>query len=165
MPDQEGMTAALGAVSSVQQAVAPRMTSHVVTREEIRRFSVAIGATDDVHYDVEDARSQGFRDLLAPPFYFATLGLSLGRVLPSSQLRPDGMALTDELAGRVVAGGSSIEWHGPIVAGDEIVLRETLDSTYEKAGRSGKLTFYVYTHTYTVNDAPVVVERLTRIGR
>jgi acyl dehydratase len=142
-----------------------RSGRHLATRESIRHFAVAIGAMAAVHHDVEAARAGGFRDLLAPPSYFSVMGLSLGRILPSELLRPDGIPLTDELQGRAVAGEAAVEWLGDIIAGDTVEFEERFAGSYVAAGRSGPLNCYVYHRTYSVESAVVVRERLVRIGR
>jgi hypothetical protein len=142
-----------------------RSGRHLATRESIRHFAVAIGAMAPVHHDVEAARAGGFRDLVAPPSYFSVMGLSLGRILPSELLRPDGIPLSDELQGRAVAGEASVEWFGDIIAGDIVEFEERFAGSYVAAGRSGPLNCYVYNRTYAVESAVVVRERLVRIGR
>jgi acyl dehydratase len=142
-----------------------RSGRHLATRESIRHFAVAIGAMAPIHHDVEAARDQGFRDLVAPPFYFSVMGLSLGRILPSGQLRPDGLPMTDELQGRAVAGETAVEWLGHIIAGDEVEFEERFTGSYVAPGRSGPLNCYAYDRTYAVQSRVVVTERLVRIGR
>ena len=102
------------------QTVADQTAAQLVTRHEIRRFAFAVGATSAIHHDLAAARARGYPDLVAPAFFFTTLGLSLGRFLPPDQLREDGLARDDEVVGRVVAGDTTIEWSGAIVAGDEV---------------------------------------------
>jgi acyl dehydratase len=142
-----------------------RSGQHLATRESIRHFAVAIGARSAIHHDVEAARAAGFRDLVAPPFYFSVLGLSLGRILPSSELRPDGRPLADELDGRAVAGEAAVEWFGHIIAGDDVAFEERFAGSYVVPGRSGPLHCFAYDRAYTVRSQVVVKERLVRIGR
>lgn len=142
-----------------------RSGQHLATRDSIRHFAVAIGAMAAIHHDVEAARAAGFRDLVAPPFYFSVLGLSLGRSLPSSELRPDGRPLADELDGRAVAGEAAVEWFGHIIAGDDVALEERFTGSYVVPGRSGPLHCFAYDRDYTVQSRVVVKERLVRIGR
>jgi acyl dehydratase len=142
-----------------------RSGQHLATRESIRHFAVAIGAMAAIHHDVEAARAAGFRDLVAPPFYFSVLGLSLGRSLPSSELRPDGRPLADELDGRAVAGEAAVEWFGHIIAGDDVAFEERFTGSYVVPGRSGPLHCFAYDRAYTVQSRVVVKERLVRIGR
>jgi acyl dehydratase len=142
-----------------------RSATQLVARHDIRRFAVAIGALAPEHHDVAAARALGHRDLLAPAFFFSTLGLNLGRVLPSDRLRADGLARDDELGMRVVAGESTVEWHRPIVAGDEVSVRERFAGERRRNGRSGPLALFEYVREYRIGDDLAVRETLVRIGR
>jgi acyl dehydratase len=142
---------------------AQESSSRLVTREEVRRFAAALRAMNPVHHDVEFARTRGFRDLVAPPFFFCTLGMSLGEIHTADQLRVDGLPAVDQLVGPVVAGGSSVRWFAPIFAGDELSVRQALERREPKAGRSGALTFYTYSRTYYVDEQIVVAEKFVRI--
>jgi acyl dehydratase len=139
--------------------------TQLVTRHEVRRFAFAVGATAPIHHDVTAARARGYRDLVAPAFFFCTLSLSLGRFLPPDQLREDGLARDDELVGRVVAGDATVEWFGVIVAGDEVNVRQHFLGTRAKVGRSGPFTIFEYARSYTVDGRQVVHEQLARIAR
>ncbi|WNI19008.1 FAS1-like dehydratase domain-containing protein [Actinacidiphila sp. ITFR-21] len=143
----------------------PGAPATLITREAIRRFAVTLGTLNPIHHDVATARRRGFRDLVAPPFFFTTVGMSMGRLTTSDRLRADGMPLEDELTGRVVAGETSVRWYGPIVAGDEVSAHQELRSEQRKTGRSGPLTLFTYSKTYFVDDRLVVAETLVRIGR
>jgi acyl dehydratase len=139
--------------------------TQLVTRHEVRRFAFAVGATSPIHHDLAAARARGYRDLVAPAFYFNTLSLSLGRFVPASQFREDGLARDDELAGRVMAGETTVEWLEPVVAGDELSVRQHFEGSRAKTGRSGPFTIFEYTRTYTVDGRTVIIEQLARIGR
>jgi acyl dehydratase len=145
----------------MKKGVEPRL----VTRLAIRQFAAAIGSRDPRYYDVAVARQRGYRDLVAPPFFFTTFGLSWGRLRLATDLRLDGMPADDELPGRIVAGGSTIEWHHPFVAGDEVNVEQALTGQETKAGRGGPLTMYHYRRVYRTGDEVAVVERYTRIAR
>ena len=147
------------------QAVPDETAAQLVTRHEIRRFAFAVGATSPIHHDVAAARARGYPDLVAPAFFFTTLGLSLGRFLPPDQLREDGLARDDEVVGRVVAGDTTIEWSGAIVAGDEVRVTQRFLGRRSKVGRSGPFTIFDYARSYTVDGHQVVLEHLARIAR
>jgi hypothetical protein len=142
-----------------------RTSVRVVSRDDVRHFAVSINAMDPIHHDVAAARAAGFRDLVGPPNFFVVLGLSLGRVLPSSELRADGMPKDDEAKGRLVAGESAVEWFGDIIAGDEVVMTEQLEGTFVKEGRSGTLKGFRHIRLYEIDGRVVVKELLTRIAR
>lgn len=137
----------------------------LVTRHEIRRFAFAVGATGPIHHDLAAARSRGYRDLVAPAFFFCTLSMSLGRLVPPGELRADGMARDDEVVGRVVAGDTTVEWFGDLVAGDEVHVRQHFLGRRSKAGRSGPFTIFDYARSYTVDGRQVILEHLARIAR
>jgi hypothetical protein len=142
------------------------MTEHrfVISRAEIRRFALSIGATAAAHHDVEAARAAGYRDLVAPPYFFQALGLSIGRLLPSDELRDDGLARDDGLSGNVVAAGSSVTLGEPICAGDEVSVEVRDDPPEVKAGSRGPLTLHTIRRTYVVNGSVVADEAYLRIG-
>jgi len=139
-------------------------THHVVSRSGVRRFALATGACNEIHHDPDYARALGFRDIVAPPGYFTAIALSLGRELPSSQLRHDGLAATDQLDGRVMAGGFVARWHAALCAGDEITAREEHLPPRTVTGRSGQLTIHTVHRSYFVGEQLAIEERSDRIG-
>jgi acyl dehydratase len=143
---------------------APADLTWTVSRSEVRRFALAIGATAPVHHDVEAARRAGYRDLLAPAYFFLTMGLSLGRLLPVQQLRADGLAAGDGLSGRVVAAGSDVVLGEPICAGDTVRVEVSELPPETKQGSNGPLTIHTINRTYLVNGRAAVSEAYIRIG-
>jgi hydroxyacyl-ACP dehydratase HTD2-like protein with hotdog domain len=137
---------------------------HPVSRSEIRHFALATGALDRIHHDYDYARAHGYRDVVAPPNFFSAIALSLGRTAPSSQLRADGLALQDQLVGRIVAGGTAARWHGAFCAGDEIQVLEEHLPHRQKASRHGTLVIHSVNRRYLVDDRLVVEERNDRIA-
>jgi hydroxyacyl-ACP dehydratase HTD2-like protein with hotdog domain len=139
-------------------------THHAVSRSGVRRFALATGARNEIHHDPDYARALGYRDIVAPPGYFTAIALSLGRELPSSQLRHDGLAATDQLDGRVMAGGFVARWHAALCAGDEITAREEHLPPRTVTGRSGQLTIHTVHRSYFVGEQLAIEERSDRIG-
>jgi acyl dehydratase len=164
-PDQTALDQTTADQPMPDRAVPDQTAAQLVTRHEIRRFAFAVGATSPIHHDVAAARARGYPDLVAPAFFFTTLGLSLGRFLPPDQLREDGLARDDEVVGRVVAGDTTIEWSGAIVAGDEVRVIQRFLGRRSKVGRSGPFTIFDYARSYTVDGHQVVLEHLARIAR
>jgi acyl dehydratase len=163
--DQPAAAQTAGDQAAADPTAADQTAAQLVTRHEIRRFAFAVGATSPIHHDIAAARARGYPDLVAPAFFFTTLGLSLGRFLPPDQLREDGLARDDEVVGRVVAGDTTIEWSGAIVAGDEVRVTQRFLGSRRKVGRSGPFTIFDYTRSYTVDGHQVVLEHLARIAR
>jgi acyl dehydratase len=135
-----------------------------VTRDEVRRVAFAVGANDPIHHDVEAARAQGYPDLVAPIYFFASLGMPIGVEVPVSELGEDGLPLTNG-GGRRVAGTAELRWSGEICAGDEVVVRRRRLEPTVKQGRSGTLTFFPSVFSYLVNGEVVVEHRAIGIGR
>jgi acyl dehydratase len=136
-----------------------------VSRDDIRRFAAAIGADDPVHTDVGSARAAGYRDVVAPAYFFCSLGLSIGKNVRRDELGADGIPLRDEFAGRrVVAGATDVEWVDDIIAGDEVTIDQRLAMVYSRRGKSGPLDFFVYERIYRRASEVLVLESYTRIA-
>lgn len=138
--------------------------SYVVSRPEVRRFALSISAMSPVHHDVDAALAAGYRDLVAPVYFFQAIGLSLGRLLPSTELRADGLAGDDELQGNVVAAGSTVTLGVPICAGDEVQVEVNELLPVVKQGSRGELTIHTINRTYRVNGHMAADESYVRIG-
>lgn len=129
----------------------------VVTRRDIRKYSVATGQTLRKYLDGDEA----------PPLYHVAL---FWDVVELDQLTPDGISI-DSLIPRLpleraMAGGLKIEYHRPIRPGDVLVARRTLADLYEKQGSKGPLIFYEVVMTVeTESGDPVITEKMTRLLR
>lgn len=140
--------------------------ARTVSRDDVRRFALAIGAMAPVHHEVEAARAAGYRDLLGPPHFFSALGMSFGRDSPPWALRADGMPPEeDEVAGRVMAGGVEVHWFGDICANDIVHITMDRLEPEEKDGASGQLRIHPVRRTYSIDGRVTVEEIFTRIGR
>jgi hypothetical protein len=138
--------------------------THLITRDSVRRFAIAIGADDPIYFDPHAAVTAGYRDIVAPRSYFLALGLAHGRVIPRDRLGGDGLPQSTNTQ-RILAGETSVIWYGDMCAGDVVTVSETLVSTDTKVGRSGPLTLYRYERHYACGDTLLVREEFTRIGR
>ena len=129
----------------------------VVTRRDIRKYSVATGQTLRKYLDGDEG----------PPLYHVAL---FWDVVELDQLTPDGVSI-DSLIPRLpleraMAGGLKIEYHRPIRPGDVLVARRTLTDLYEKQGSKGPLIFYEVVMTVeTESGEPVLTEKTTRLLR
>jgi acyl dehydratase len=86
-----------------------------VGREHIRRFAVAIDDANPIYVDVDAAKAAGHGDVIAPPTFLTTIGMSLTGGSPISD--PDlGLDYS-----RVVHGEQRFVHHRPVSPGD--VLR------------------------------------------
>lgn len=135
---------------------APPQTE-LVTRRDIRKYSVSTGQRLRKYLDGDEA----------PPLFHIAL---FWDVVELDQLLPDGLSvdplLPDFPLKRAMAGGWNIEYHRPIVPGDELVMTRTLSDVYEKLGSKGPLIFYEMTRDVkTSSGEPVLTEKITRILR
>ena len=129
-----------------------------VTRRDIVKYSTA----------TEQLQAKYLRGDEAPTMFVFNLFTEIPRV---DELRTDGLAR--RVTGgpslprkRVMAGGTEIRVHRPIVPGDVLTGTRTLVDMYEKKGRSGPLIFSVRELIVTdESGATVLEERQTGIAR
>ncbi len=129
----------------------------VVTRRDIRKYSVATGQRSQKFLDGDEA----------PPMYHLAL---FWDVVELDQLTPDGVSIDTLLPRfplqRAMAGGIKIDYHRTIYPGDILLAKRTLTDIYEKQGSSGPLIFYEVTMEVTTESKePVLTEKTVRILR
>jgi hydroxyacyl-ACP dehydratase HTD2-like protein with hotdog domain len=129
----------------------------LVTRRDIRKYSVATGQTLRKYLDGDEA----------PPMFHIAL---FWDVVELDELTPDGISSDSLLPKfpleRAMAGGLKIEYTQPIYPGDTLVATRTLTDIYEKQGSQGPLIFYEVVMTVeTEAGEPVLTETATRILR
>jgi acyl dehydratase len=91
-----------------------------VSREHIRRFAEAIGDDNPAYRDPEAAKALGYPDVIAPPTFLTTVGLSLRG--PSPIADPDvGVDYS-----RVVHGEQRFVHHRPVRPGDVLTSSTTI---------------------------------------
>jgi acyl dehydratase len=105
----------------------PANEPYEVSREKLREFAGAVGATHAAHTDVQAARSLGYPDVIAPPTFAVVVAQ-----------RAEAQLLEDPAAGidfsRVVHADERFTHHRPIHAGDRLVTVLHVDSITERAG-------------------------------
>jgi hypothetical protein len=136
----------------------------IVSRADIRRYALSVGAAAGIHHDVAAARQAGYRDIVGPAYFFQTIGTSLGRLVPAAALRPDGLIGEDDSEDRVVAGGSEVTLGAPICAGDEVQVTVSEDPPEIKQGSRARLTIRTMHRTYSVAGVVAAQEVYVRIG-
>ena len=57
------------AISTAAVGKAYPPSTYAVGREKIREYALAVGETNPLHLDVEQARAAGYRDVVAPPMF------------------------------------------------------------------------------------------------
>jgi acyl dehydratase len=92
-----------------------------VGREHIRKFAEAIGDANPAYVDPEAARALGYPDVIAPPTFLTTVGMSLGGRGPVSD--PE-LGLNYSL---VVHGEQRFVHHRPVRPGDVLSATTTIE--------------------------------------
>ncbi|GIG38937.1 FAS1-like dehydratase domain-containing protein [Cellulomonas phragmiteti] len=102
---------------------------YVVSREKLREFAEATGATHPAHTDVEAARALGHPDVVAPPTFAVVIAQ-----------RTEAQYVEDPAAGidfsRVVHADERFTHHRPIHAGDHLRTALHVDAVTQRAGLS-----------------------------
>jgi acyl dehydratase len=105
----------------------PPSAPYQVGREKIREFATAIGATEAAYHDPEAARALGHADVIAPPTFPMVLSMAASR-----QIVEDPALGVDY--SRVVHGDQKFAYTRPVVAGDELVCVNTVESINARGG-------------------------------
>jgi hydroxyacyl-ACP dehydratase HTD2-like protein with hotdog domain len=129
--------------------------TQLVTRRDIRKYSVATGQRQQRYLDGDEA----------PPMFHVSL---FWPVLPLDQLGANGVAIDplfpDVPGKRPMAGGLKIDFRLPMRPGDELTATRTLTNIYEKQGSSGSLVFVEVTmQVQNPKGELVLTEKTTRI--
>jgi acyl dehydratase len=99
--------------------------SFEVSREHIRIFADAIGDRNPAYRDRDAARALGHPDVIAPPTFLTTVGLSLATGGGGGPLSDPDLGLDFT---RVVHGQQRFVHHRPVVPGDVLRMRTTVES-------------------------------------
>ena len=152
----------IGASAEPLRVVIDRLTS--------QRYARAIGETDPLYFDVEEAQAAGFADVVVPPNFLPSyIDWSDGG--DEGTLRPDGTPLVDMAwlpaeGVRIMGGGEEMVFHQPLVAGTEVVMNSTLLEVGVKDSRSGLMLIIRVRNSYTAtDDAPIMTCTRTILGR
>lgn len=140
-----------------QIGLSPEPRTELVTRRDIRKYSVATGQRLRKYLDGDEA----------PPLFHLAL---FWDVVEQDKLSPDGVALDNWLPEfplkRAMAGKLKLEYHQAILPGQTLTAHRTLRDMFEKQGSSGQLFFYeVSTDVFDESDSIVLTEHATRILR
>jgi len=131
--------------------------TQLVTRRDIRKYSVATGQRQQRYLDGDEA----------PPMFHVAL---FWPVLPLTELSANGVAIDplfpDVPGKRPMAGGIKIDFRLPLRPGDELTATRTLTNIYEKSGSTGALVFIEVTmQVHNARGELVLTEKTTRIMR
>ena len=134
---------------------APSAEPFEVTRNDIRRFALAIGDHNPAYHDIDAAKALGHPDVIAPPTFLisATTGDAGGGFIMNPEL-----GLTYAL---VVHGEETFEFHRPVRAGD-LLDSVTRIADMRDAGRNELMTLVT---EVTSNGEPVATVTNTIVSR
>ncbi len=140
-----------------QIGLSPEPRTELVTRRDIRKYSVATGQRCRKFLDGDEA----------PPLFHLAL---FWDVVEQDKLSPDGVALDSWLPEfplkRAMAGSLRLEYDQAILPGQTLTAHRTLCDMFEKQGSSGPLIFYeVSTEVSDASGSVVLTEHATRILR
>jgi 3-methylfumaryl-CoA hydratase len=129
-----------------------------ISRRDIQKYSAA----------TEQQQAKYINGDEAPPMFIFNL---FAPVSTLSDIRADGLA-RNKVVGpklplkRIMAGGTEIKQHLPIIPGDCLTGTRKITDMYEKQGSSGPLIFTVRSLIITDNKGALVMEEIqTSIAR
>jgi acyl dehydratase len=105
----------------------PPTEPYRVSREKIRDFASAIGATDPAYHDPAAARALGYPDVVAPP----TFPIMIADIAGKQVITDPGLGMDYS---RVVHGEQRFHYYRPVVAGDELSCVISIDEITSRAG-------------------------------
>ena len=105
--------------------------TYEVDRTGIRAWARAVGYDDPVYYDESVALARGYPRLPAPPGFLGVPRFRPGEPEPGPPIR----GLHPELQ-RSVNGGTELEYHATVFAGDELVATPVIVDIKERQGFS-----------------------------
>src|SRR5919199_958307 len=119
--------------------------TYAVGREKIREYALAVGETNPLHLDVDHARAQGYKDVVAPPMFCVVYcGVALGPAMFDPEVGID--------FPRLLHQAQEFKWGPLVVAGDEV----TTTMKVKDISARGALGFYVFESVSTNQDGDTV---------
>ncbi len=116
----------------------------------IRRFAVAIGDPNPLYLDDEYAKKTCYGGVIAP----STLIFELNHNIEEELLEEDGgqahkFYMLPSFKPVFFRGGNEYEFYQPVRPTDKVTVEQEISKIYEKAVKTGVLTFVVVKLTYT----------------
>jgi acyl dehydratase len=119
--------------------------TYAVGREKIREYALAVGETNALHLDVDRARDEGYKDLVAPPMFCVVYcGPALGPAMFDPEVGID--------FARLLHSGQEFRWGPLVIAGDEV----STTLTVKDVSARGEMGFYTFESVSTNQDGDTV---------
>ena len=115
-------------------------TTYAVGREKIKEYSYAVGESNPLHLDHDEARAAGYADVVAPPMFAVVYA---GKAMTAPLFDPE---VGIDFA-HMVHGAQEFRWGQLVIAGDEIETSATVKNISERGG----MGFFVF-ETVSVNQ-------------
>ncbi len=138
-------------------------TTYEVDKTAVRMFARAVGHTDQVFYDEEEAKRRGYRSLPAPPHYLGTPIFNPKHSDPTFGGRRGGMREFNTGLKRRLNGGTEIEYFnkGPedaICAGDVLTATSHIADIQQRQGGIGTMLITTTETVYKNQNGQVVAK-------
>jgi N-terminal half of MaoC dehydratase len=130
-----------------------------VDRTGIRAWARAVGYDDPVYYDESVALTRGFPRLPAPPGFLGVPRFRPGDPEPGPPIR----GLHPQLQ-HSVNGGTELEYHATVFAGDELVATPVIVDVKERHGSLGQMLILTREVRFKRQSDLVAVLRATVIN-
>ncbi len=133
--------------------------TYEVDRTGIRAWARAVGYDDPVYYDESVAQERGYPRLPAPPGFLGVPRFRPGEPEPGPPIR----GLHPELQ-RSVNGGTALEYHSTVLAGDELLATPVIVDIKERRGSLGQMLILTREVRFTRHGDPVATLTATVIN-
>lgn len=133
--------------------------TYEVTTQGIRTFARAVGYTDPVYYDVDEAQKRGHRGLPAPPGF-----LGMPAFNPAAPRRAPRRPAFRTPFRRQLNGGTEVEPIEQVYAGDVLEAVTTLVDLQLRKGRMGPMLIRTSESVYTRKSDGKVVAKTRGTG-
>ena len=136
-----------------------------VTTTSVRMYARAIGYTDRVFYDEEEAKRRGYSGLPVPPGYLGTPVFDPERSDATFGFpRGQGPRVTGLPSRGLLDGGTQTEYVGDwICSGDKLEVTQRLADITTRQGALGNMVFVTSEAIYKRSGEVVAKQRLTSI--
>ena len=124
-----------------------------IERGKVREFVRALHESDPIYVDEQAAAAAGFPAIPAPLTFAMTAMLWRDRDAAIEDLGFDFK--------RLLHGGTTWEYHRPLVVGDELTVRRSVAAVDEREGRRGGVMTFVTIDTDVTDAAGELVARQT----